>query len=110
MTKPPTKNNKPIPPSCRRAGVLTAGELLAEESMLMDFETTKTTKGTPINETQQDKTQSTPTSEEDEEGITPYQQPPKDPSPSGASVVSEELPNRVWGSLWLLAVPLLFSF
>ena len=63
----------------------------------MDFETTKTTKETPINETQ-DERPSIPTSE-DEEGITPYQQPPRDPSPSGASVVSEELPNHVFGDL-----------
>ena len=66
--------------------------------MLMDFETAKTTKQTPINDTPQDERPNTPTSE-DEEGITPYQQPLKDPSPSGASVVSEELPNHVYGDL-----------
>ena len=68
--------------------------------MLMNFETTKTApiNETPINEMQQDKRPNTPASE-DKEWIRPYQQPPRDPSPSGASVVSEELPNHVYGDL-----------
>ena len=100
-TKPPKNHDKSIPPSCRRAGVQTARELLAEENMLMDldFETT-TNKETPFTKDAEkpNKTPTTPTSE-DGEGITPYQRPPRDPSPSGTSVLSEELPNHVYEDL-----------
>ena len=70
------KNNaKSIPPSCRRAGVQTAGELLAEETTLMDYQEGQTTSSATDRWDQRiPLIKQTPTTSDEEDGsVTSYQ-------------------------------------
>ena len=90
--RPIAKNNNLILPSCRKAGVQTAAELLAEENNLMDYQEEPTSEeelNRPITET--------PTTSDDETTIAPYQKPAKEPLLTGNQVpdLSDDLPDHV---------------
>ena len=102
MTKLPTTI---IPPSCRAAGVLTAGELRAEETQMMECD--EANKSATTDERQTTSLSSSPTKEavstsEDEETIRPYQKHrTKDPKRSGTPVadLSDDLPGHLYEDL-----------
>ena len=99
------KNNaKSIPPSCRRAGVQTAGELLAEETTLMDYQEGQTTSSATDRWDQRiPLIKQTPTTSDEEDGsVTSYQKPPKETLLSGTPEpdLSSNLPGHVYEDLY----------